>query len=1494
MSTLKKNTRTIGKTTAASLLTMFLSFATPHLSAQINYVRSWTLTVPETDPNAVLGRNPFEARQSSTFYDGLGRPVQTVIRQGSLKSATGATADLVSMTGYDPLGRQNSQYLPYPAISQDGTFKSDAITAQPAFYNGGNSPVINQGEVGANAHSQTNFEATPLDRPLLAMSPGNSWVGASRGVQTGYYANTDADAIPIWQVTDNGMGNFGTYSTAGAYPAGTLYKTVTTDENGNQTIGFKDNEGKLILKKVQLTTTDDGSGSGFTGWLSTFYIYDYLSNLRCVIQPVGVAVLAANGWTLNPTLLAEQCFRYEYDQRNRMIVKQVPGAGAAYMVYDVLDRSVMTQDANLRSPGQQKWLVTTYDILNRPVMTALISDASTWSQMQAAVTAQTATSSSSNITVTGQSAASVPAALSLSEPETGIWQATDSIVLNDGFSGGDIGDFEGDIVKGGSGTPSSNILQIANNPIPAGDVLDVLTVTYYDNYNWIGTSGLSATLQAPPAAGVITSYNTAPLYAQPLVASTQTMGLATGTMTRVLGVANQYLYSASIFDEYHRVIQTQQINYTGGTDIQTTQYDFSGKPLRISLQQQKGGANAQTHQILTKFDYDGEQRLVNTWKNIDGAATDQIIAVQQYDELGQLTTKQLGKDPSTGSSLDNLAYTYNIRGWVLGINRAFAGGASGNNYFGMELGYDNATSLSGNGYLHLAYNGNIAGTTWRSAGDGVVRRYDFSYDAVNRLAGAAYVDNKNGWDHSAMNYTVDNLWYDANGNIQSMDQRGFKISDPTGYIDRLSYTYQLNGASNKLSQVGDMANDPGSALGDFHYTGTKQSTDYSYDNNGNLTTDNNKGIDVISYNHLNLPIEVHFPAKGSITYKYDATGNKLQKQVLDNTAGVATTTLYMDGGVQYQRRTPIGDPDGGVDTLQFIGHEEGRARWAYRKYYAGGTGYDWEYDFMEKDHLGNTRVLLTQEVDTAQYVATMETANRSTENALFYGIDESSILRSSASGYPDDLSVTNPNEYVARVNGNGPTTGPAIILKVMKGDKVRIGVQYFYNSATGTTQSTLNPADLLNSLASGLGALSGAAHASMSMLSNSSNSPLLGALASSVASQNGTGTSKPQAYLNWMLLDNQFKYVGDNGQSAAIQVGASGAQSNGQLQFPLASGDVTMAKSGYLYIYVSNSTKNWDVFFDNLSVTHFSGPMLEENHYYPFGLTMAGISDKALKSNYAENKYRFQKQELQNKEFSDGSGLEMYEFKYRFDDPQIGRFWSVDPLASKYDYNSPYAFSENKVINSVELEGLEASPLTAFWEAAKNEIQGFSNRVDRLLTFTNSDGASTDDNTKTVAGVTTTEYHSVTLDVGFGLNLGGNTEYVMAHNSNQGNTEPLTKTTVDLKYSQGQKSEVKVGNTTLTNKTSIDSKGVVTTENGGKTDFKYKGVKLTLGVNASESTDGKQSVKASISNQGDPNGKVSATYSTKDNKSSVEISAGGEKKVGKTTFTTSVGVKFSF
>ncbi len=773
--------------------------------------------------------------------------------------------------------------------------------------------------------------------------------------------------------------------------------------------------------------------------------------------------------------------------------------------------------------------------------------------------------------------------------------------------------------------------------------------------------------------------------------------MATGKMAKVIGgTSTQFLYTASFYDDRGRPIQTKSINYTGGLDILTTQYDFTGKVLRTLLNHQKNGSapnTAQSHVVLSKMSYDAIGRMTSVYKNIDGAAADQLISTLQYNELGQLHNKILG------NALDNLIYDYNVRGWLTGINKNYVGGTA-SNYFGMELGYDNPVSIAGSlgNYVHPAFNGNIAGTIWKTAGAGLNRKYDFSYDNANHLKAADFNQQfSTAWaktDPNNTNFSIDfsvsNQGYDANGNILSLTQNGFKPGQAITAIDQLTYSYTnlATGAiTNKLQKVTDGANDNTTNLGDFHYDpATKGSTDYTYDNNGNMVTDNNKKISSTVYNYMNLPQQVTMTGKGTISYIYDADSNKLAKTTLDNPASMATTTLYLDGFV-YQQRDPIATPAGGVDTLQFMAHEEGRARYTFHHYYSGTTGYQWDYDFFEKDHLGNTRVLLSQEKDTAAYLASMETAYSATENALFYNIPASSYPRASAPGYPVDLSTTNPNDYVARLNGSGQKVGPAIILKVMSGDIVKMAVNYFYNSSSATNGQSLTPTDLINSLATGIASATGGLHGSAATLLGSS-SPLNLSLNNFITNNEGTTSGKPNAYLNWIFLDDQFNYTQGDGLSAAMQVGSAGTAPGGGLQTALGN-TVTMTKSGYLYIYVSNATPAWDVFFDNLSIMTYSGPMVEENHYYPFGLMMAGISDKALKANYTENNYKFHGKELQRNEFLDGSGLEWSDFGSRDYDPQIARWTTMDPKAEKYYSSSPYDFVDNDPISRIDPTGMD-------------------------------------------------------------------------------------------------------------------------------------------------------------------------------------------------------------
>ncbi|MGH2645680.1 MAG: RHS repeat-associated core domain-containing protein, partial [Chitinophagaceae bacterium] len=154
-------------------------------------------------------------------------------------------------------------------------------------------------------------------------------------------------------------------------------------------------------------------------------------------------------------------------------------------------------------------------------------------------------------------------------------------------------------------------------------------------------------------------------------------------------------------------------------------------------------------------------------------------------------------------------------------------------------------------------------------------------------------------------------------------------------------------------------------------------------------------------------------------------------------------------------------------------------------------------------------------------------------------------------------------------------------------------------------------------------------------------------------------------------------------------------------------------KDGYLYIYVSNESAQ-KLFFDNLVIHHNKGHLLEEDQYYPFGLKMAGISDQALP--VVLNNYLYNGKELQQNEFSDGSGLEDYDYGFRGYDPQIARFTEQDPLTDEFATLTPYQYASNDPVANIDLDGLEGVGSVGGLAGTSARIAMYGNLSEVLIT----------------------------------------------------------------------------------------------------------------------------------------------------------------------------------
>ena len=365
------------------------------------------------------------------------------------------------------------------------------------------------------------------------------------------------------------------------------------------------------------------------------------------------------------------------------------------------------------------------------------------------------------------------------------------------------------------------------------------------------------------------------------------------------------IYKGYYYDVKGRVTKVVQNNLLGGYDVTNTVYTFTGQPATVTHSHTASGKSTRT-EVYT-YSYDHADRVSKVEHTLGG--TKITLADYTYDSFGRLSTKSLH-----GSAANKLTYAYNLRSWLTGITST---------RFTQNLYYNTGVGTA-------RYNGNISSMTWKSGNESTVRGYKFTYDGLDRMLNATYGETA-GISTNANRFSENVTGYDKNGNIKGLQRYGQLSSTAYGMIDNLTLT--LNG--NQLNRVDDAVT-ASAYNGGFEFkNGANAADEYSYDANGNLTKDLNKGISGITYNFLNLPNVVTFSDGSTITYTYGADGTKLRTV---HKIGSTTTTTDYCGNVVYEN---------GVQKLLLT--EEGYV-----------TLSDSKYHYYLKDHQGNNRVVISQ------------------------------------------------------------------------------------------------------------------------------------------------------------------------------------------------------------------------------------------------------------------------------------------------------------------------------------------------------------------------------------------------------------------------------------------------------------------------------------------------------------------------------------------------------
>jgi len=752
---------------------------------------------------------------------------------------------------------------------------------------------------------------------------------------------------------------------------------------------------------------------------------------------------------------------------------------------------------------------------------------------------------------------------------------------------------------------------------------EVLSVTYYDDYSFVATQ----------IGNNSYNYKSTSLSGLPSTHSVRTLGIPTGTKTKIVGTP-QWLWSVPYLDEDQNIIQVVIGNHLNGIDRSSSLYNFTGQVTISNLIHFEGDSKQVT--TTKRFTYDHAGRPLRAYHQLN-AQPEVLLSELHYNELGQVIRKNIHSTDDGATFTQNIDYTYTIRGWLTGINTT-APATGETDYFSEALAYDN---MLGSGSAPR-YDGLVNAAKWKHDLTTNEEQYNFGYDGLGRMQAANSKRIADGTEIAGLDdlYSENNITYDVNGNILTLDRYtntvidGYELADK---IDQLTYTYQTDG--NQLLGVKENTWSGEKAQGFNDGNTNVDVPDYVYDQaNGNLIQDKNKGI-TITYNLLNLTDQVSFIDGSYIKYIYDASGTKLACLHFDHSTGITKRTDYI-GVFVYEQ-----------SNLVKVLHPEG--------FISMPSG---EYHYYLTDHLGSPRIVLQTANDVHTATATMETSQANVEQSEFLYYNEAVKINSTLF----DHTQTDTTHYSTRLNGSSlERTGLAKSLSVMPGDKIHLEVFAKYLDPDNSDWSGALSAFMLS-------IANGTAHAGTLIDGGAAGStggasvPFIGELDKS----GDTGTTGPKAYLNWLVFNRNFKKL-DGGYVRMTDV----AKENGtnvpheELQH-----DLIINEAGYIYAWISNENDTQvEVYFDDFNVKHIESPVVQINGYYPYGMTAYS---------YMRESEEFTNYLFQGKQYD--SLTQWHDFGSRMYSADIARWMGPDPAGQ---YSNPYLAMGNSPFNGTDPNG---------------------------------------------------------------------------------------------------------------------------------------------------------------------------------------------------------------